>query len=102
MNINANQGNKCGLIYYNTSQEVIIDECVEINNLFQKYEYCTLSYVLSSKQDGERPFSGHRVKLPIQLINYCNCFCFFEGVIFHHFETKKQNKKKTTKRKKKT
>ena len=23
--------------------EVIVDECVEINKLFQKYEYCRLS-----------------------------------------------------------
>ena len=67
--------NKCGLIYYNTQQEVIIDECVEINKLFQKYEYCTLSYLLSSKQDSERPFSGHRVKLPIKFNKQFNNQC---------------------------
>ena len=53
--------------------EVIVDECVEINKLFQKYEYCRLSYLISSKQYSERPFLGHRVKLPLQLIN-CNCY----------------------------
>ena len=39
--------------------EVNVDECVEINKLFQKYEYCRLSYLLSSKQNSKRPFSGH-------------------------------------------
>ena len=36
----------------------IADKCEEINRLFQNYEFCSLSRLLSSKQDSERPFLG--------------------------------------------
>ena len=68
---------------------------MEINKLFQKYEYCWLCYLLSSKQDSERPFSGHRVKLRLQLINYCDCFLvFWGGTFFTIFKTKKKKQQK--------
>ena len=48
--------------------EVIVDECAEIKRLFRNYEYCSLihlSHLLPNQQDSERPFSDHRVKLPL-------------------------------------